>query len=94
MKYVSASGVDELKSEIGTLLLQKRNNTEKLNEKNARLSATIKRLQSKKIRNKKKYSDANFEIDRQVKKISKLIMLESEHAKKVAEEEKKDARAR
>ena len=90
----SQSRIDELVKEREALLYQRQENEDKMHEANSKIGTKIKKLENESYRNKIKCDDANAEIDRQVRRITKLISLEGEYVKRLAEEEKKKEQIR
>ena len=90
----SQSRIDELVKEREALLYQRQENEDKMYEANSKIGTKIKKLENESYRNKIKCDDANAEIDRQVRRITKLISLEGEYVKRLAEEEKKKEQIR
>lgn len=89
MKKIETSRIDELVKQKEALIYQRQTNEDRMHEKNSKLGTKIKKLENISYRNKVKCDDANAEIDREVKRINKLIELEREHANEVADFEQK-----
>jgi DNA repair ATPase RecN len=81
--------IDELVKQKEALLSQKEFNTNKKNEINARYGIKIKRLENKCFKVQEQCDNDNYEIDRELRRIAKMIELEREHANSVADLEKK-----
>lgn len=82
-------GIDELVKQKEAYLYERQCNEDAMHEKNSKLETKIKKLENKAFRNKVECDDRNNEIDREVKRINKLIELEREHANAIADQEQK-----
>lgn len=88
-KKIQTSRIDELVKQKEALISQKQFNTNKKNEINSKYGIKIKKLENKSFKIQEQCDNANYEIDRELRRIAKLIELEREHANSVADLEKK-----
>ena len=69
------------------LLYERQRNEDRKDEKNSKLETKIKKIENKSYNNKVKCDNANAEINRELKRVGKLIELEREHANQIANSE-------
>lgn len=83
------SRIDELVNQKEKLLFKKQKNEDKTNEVNSKLGTKINKLENKAYRNRVQKEDKNALIDRELKRIRKLIELEREYVNSLVVQENK-----